>query len=32
MNGMVRDLAEARGLFAQMGVTGWHDCARSIEA
>jgi hypothetical protein len=31
-NGMARDLAEVRGLFAQMGVTGWDDYARSIEA
>ncbi|MBI3799085.1 MAG: hypothetical protein HY268_19235, partial [Deltaproteobacteria bacterium] len=29
---MARDLAEARRLFAQMGVTGWDDYARSIEA
>jgi len=32
MDGMARDLAEARRLFAQMGVTGWDDYARSIEA
>ncbi len=25
------DLAEARRLFAQMGVTGWDDYTRSIE-
>ena len=31
-DGMARDLAEARALFAQMGVTGWDDYARSIEA
>ena len=31
-NGMASDLAEARRLFAQMGVTGWDDYARSIEA
>ena len=30
--GMARDLAEARRLFAQMGATGWDDYARSIEA
>ncbi len=30
--GMARDLAEARRLFAQMGVTGWDEYARSIEA
>ena len=29
---MARDLAEARRLFAEMGVTGWDDYARSIEA
>jgi hypothetical protein len=29
---MARDLAEARRLFAQMGVTGWDEYARSIEA
>lgn len=29
---MARDLTEARRLFAQMGVTGWDDYARSIEA
>ena len=31
-DGMKRDLAEARRLFAEMGVTGWDDYARSIEA
>jgi adenylate cyclase len=31
-DGMARDLAEARRLFAQMGVTGWDEYARSIEA
>ena len=31
-DGMTRDLAEARRLFAQMGVIGWDDYARSIEA
>ena len=31
-DGMARDLAEARRLFAEMGVTGWDDYARSIEA
>ena len=31
-DGMARDLAEARHLFAEMGVTGWDDYARSIEA
>ena len=30
-DGMARDLAEARRLFAEMGVTGWDDYARSIE-
>jgi hypothetical protein len=30
--GMSRDLAEARRRFAQMGVAGWDDYARSIEA
>jgi hypothetical protein len=29
---MARDLAEARRLFAEMGVTGWDEYARSIEA
>jgi len=29
--GMARDLAEARRLFAEMGVTGWDEYARSIE-
>ena len=29
--GMVRDLAEARRLFAEMDITGWNDYARSIE-
>ena len=28
---MASDLAEARRLFAEMGVTGWDDYARSIE-
>jgi hypothetical protein len=32
LDGMKRDLAEARRLFADMGVTGWDDYARSIEA
>src|SRR5262245_37624240 len=31
-DGMARDLAEARRLFAEMGVTGWDTYARSIEA
>jgi len=31
-DGLRRDLAEARRLFAKMGVTGWDDYARSIEA
>ncbi len=31
-HGMARDLAEARSLFAKLGVTGWDDYARSIEA
>jgi hypothetical protein len=31
-DGMARDLAEARRLLAQMGVSGWDDYARSIEA
>jgi hypothetical protein len=31
-DGMARDLAEARRLFAEMGVTGWDEYARSIEA
>jgi hypothetical protein len=31
-DGMARDLTEARRLFAEMGVTGWDDYARSIEA
>jgi class 3 adenylate cyclase/tetratricopeptide (TPR) repeat protein len=30
--GMARALADARRLFAQMGVTGWEDYVRSIEA
>jgi class 3 adenylate cyclase/tetratricopeptide (TPR) repeat protein len=30
-DGMARDLAEARRLFAEMGVTGWDEYARSIE-
>ena len=29
---MARDPAEARRLFAEMGVSGWDDYARSIEA
>ena len=29
--GMTRDMAEARRLFAEMGVNGWDDYARSIE-
>jgi len=29
--GMARDLVEARRLFAEMGVTGWDDYAKSIE-
>jgi class 3 adenylate cyclase/tetratricopeptide (TPR) repeat protein len=29
--GMARDLAEVRRLFAETGVTGWDDYARSIE-
>ena len=32
MDGMKRDLTEARRLFAEMGVTGWDAYARSIEA
>ena len=32
LDGMRRDLTEARRLFAEMGVTGWNDYARSIEA
>ncbi|MDA1075722.1 MAG: AAA family ATPase [Proteobacteria bacterium] len=31
VEGMTDDLAQARHLFAQMGVTGWDDYARSIE-
>lgn len=31
-DGMARDLAEARRLFSEMGVTGWDAYARSIEA
>ena len=31
-DGMKRDLAEVRSRFAEMGVTGWNDYARSIEA
>ena len=31
-DGMARDMAEARRLFAEMGVTGWNEYARSIEA
>jgi len=30
-DGVARDLAEARRLFAQMGVSGWDGYARSIE-
>jgi hypothetical protein len=30
-DGVRRDLSEARRLFADMGVTGWNDYARSIE-
>jgi hypothetical protein len=29
---MASDLVEARRLFAEMGVTGWDDYARSIGA
>ena len=32
INDMKRDLAEARRMFADMGVTGWDDYARSIES
>ncbi len=32
VDAMACDLAEARRLFAEMGVTGWDDYARSIEA
>ena len=28
---MARDLAEARRLFAEMGVTDWDEYAKSIE-
>jgi hypothetical protein len=31
-DGMKIDLAEARQLFASMGVTGWDDYAKSIES
>jgi len=31
-DGTARDLGDARRLFGQMGVTGWDDYARSIEA
>ena len=31
-DGMARDMAEARRMFSEMGVTGWDDYARSIEA
>ena len=31
VEGMARDLAAARRLFGEMGVTGWDDYARSIE-
>jgi len=30
-DGLAHDLAEARRLFAEMGVTGWDDYAKSIE-
>jgi hypothetical protein len=30
-DGMARDLAEARRMFAEMGVTGWDAYAKSIE-
>jgi class 3 adenylate cyclase len=30
--GLARDMTEARRLFAEMGVTGWDDYARSIES
>jgi hypothetical protein len=29
---MARDLAQARRLFAEMGITGWNDYASSVEA
>ena len=29
---MARDLADARQRFSEIGVTGWDDYARSIEA
>ena len=32
LDGMKRDLVEARRMFAEMGVIGWDDYARSIEA
>ena len=32
VDGMARDMTEARRLFAEMGVTGWDDYARSIES
>jgi len=32
MDGMTRDLAEARRRLAEMNITGWEDYARSIEA
>jgi hypothetical protein len=32
MDGMKRDLTQARRLYTEMGVTGWDDYARSIEA
>ncbi len=31
-DGVARDLADARRLFAQMGASGWDEYARSIEA
>jgi len=31
-DGMKRDLAEVRRLYTKLGVTGWDDYARSIEA
>jgi hypothetical protein len=32
MDGMKLDLTEARRLYTEMGVTGWDEYARSIEA
>jgi hypothetical protein len=29
---MARGLADARQRFSEIGVNGWEDCARSIEA